>query len=149
MCRQICCATERTVTADDNQTFQTILFTGSLCLQHTLFGAELRTSCSVQHGAATVDNTGNTHLVHRLNVIVQQAAVATLYAIYCHALFQSRTNNSTYCCIHTRRIAAACQYTNRFNHKRILHSAAWQNFETAAQLESRIRIHHSIPILLY
>ena len=149
VCRQICGTTERTVTADNDQTFQTVLFTGSLCFQNALFGAELCTSCGVQHSTAAADDSCYTHFVHRLNIVFQQTTVATLYAIYCHALFQSCTDNGTYRCIHARGIAAACQYTNRFNHKRILHSAAWQNFETAAQHIRCLCFHHSIPILLY
>ena len=108
VCGQICCATERAVTADDNQTLQTVLFAVFLCQEHAVFCAEFCASCGIEHGTASLNDAGYAQLVQRLNIIFNQTAVTALYAVHIHALFQCSANNSTYCCVHSRGIAAAC-----------------------------------------
>ena len=134
LCGQICCTTERTVTADDNQTFQTQLLASLLCDFHACFCPEFCTSCCVENRTALMNNIRYAHFVHFKDVTINQTAIPSADAVYLDALLQSSPYNCTNSSIHTRCVPAACQYTNRFDHNFLLHSANWQIFSTKKEI---------------
>ena len=77
---------------------------------------------------------GDAHFVHFKDVTINQTAIPSADAVYLDALLQSSPYNCTNSSIHTRCVPAACQYTNRFDHNFLLHSANWQIFSTKKEI---------------
>ena len=77
-------------------------------LLHTLFGCKFLASCGMKEGAASVDNIAYGADLHRDKSTLHKSLVATVNSVNLDVIFTSRTNDSTHCRIHSRRISAAC-----------------------------------------
>ena len=108
-------AAERTVAADNDQTFDAVVVERLdrllLPLDRVHFDAAGRT----EDRAAALDDVRNAAHLHRLHFGVDQACLALLDAIDLHAEILCRTDDRTDACVHAGCVAAARQYTDSFH----------------------------------
>ena len=113
--RKVARAAERAVAADNDNALHIHLLADINCFLHALFGFEFGASCGIQNCTAAVDDIGNTSEIHFIHIAVHKAVIAAANAHYTKTVFATGANHRANSCVHTRRVAAACQNTNRFH----------------------------------
>ena len=113
--RKVACAAERTVAADDDDPLHIDLFADVDGFLHTFFGFEFGAARGIQDRAAAVDDIGDTSQIHFVHIAVHQPVVAAANAHHAETVFTAGAHHCADRSIHARRVAAACQNTDRFH----------------------------------
>ena len=114
--RKISRTSEGAVAADDNNAVKTHFDALVFALLHALRVPELRTSCSIKTGAASLYDPGNDPGVHFDDLAVEKTVVASADTYDLHTSLKSSSANSPYSGIHTGGVAAASQNTDFLCH---------------------------------
>ena len=108
-------AAEGTVTADDDDAFDTETAAHVRCLLLAAVGHEFHASGGAKDRTAALDDIGNAAQVHLRDVTGHQAFIAVVDADHTHIVLEAGTDDGTDCCIHARGVAAAGENTDRFH----------------------------------
>ena len=106
---------ERTVTTNYYQSIDFLFLDILESLLSALLCHEfLRTGC-LQHGTTGTDDTAHVLSGKGLDLVVNQAVVATIDTLHVETVVDSRTGYRTDSCVHTWSITSGCQNTYSLN----------------------------------
>ena len=108
-------ATIGTVTADNNDTVNTMLSADLSTLLLSFRFLELQTTCSSQNRTTTLDDIGHVLCLHIYDLFIQKTLIAFFDTLNFQSSCNGCTNNSTDSSVHSRCITAAGQYADRLN----------------------------------
>ena len=113
---QTFCTQVGTVTTDNNQGVNPTLLQVFDSHSAHVFVAEFREASRTEESTATVDHVGHAITVELNHTVFIQTQVAIMDPHDFQSFRQRCTYNTTDCCVHARRITAACQHTDFLNH---------------------------------
>ena len=104
-----------TVTADDNDTVNTMLFADLSTLLLSFRLLELQATCGSKNGTTALDDIGYILGFHIYDLFIQKTLITFFNTLNLQSSCNSCTNNCTDSSVHSRCITAAGQYADRLN----------------------------------
>ena len=105
-------AAERTVSADDDETFDPTVVQGLNCLFLPFHRIHFHTAGGAENGASALNDIGNAAHFHGYHVIVDQAGISLTNAKDLHSEIFCSSDDRPDTGVHSGGIAAACQDTD-------------------------------------
>jgi hypothetical protein len=106
------CSIERTITTDHHQPVNSALAEIRIGFFPSFRSPEFILSGRLQNRATALDDIGHTAGIHRLDVIIYHARIATNDPKNFQVMIESGSYNGPDTCVHPGRISTGCQYAD-------------------------------------
>ena len=104
---------EGTVSSNYNDTVDTMFLTYLSAAPLAFLSREFLTAGSVKDRTAAIDRIRNAYAVHIYDFFLKESGITTHNSLYLQSFIDSGSYDRTDCCIHSRSISAAGQYSDR------------------------------------